>query len=489
LRDTRKLAGLVCALLVVCMLFGCGQTQSGTQTQADQTTTEEETQATETEEATEEETTEAAEAETTADASAYVSAWQPRDGYTLKQVVAVSRHNLRAPQDKNMDTLAASTTHEWVDWTAAGSELTKKGGVAETIMGEFFRNWLEDEGLIPANYIPEDGAVRFYSNPRQRTLATTQYFSSGMLPVANVEIEYHGDYDSRDPVFMPRFGYVSDSLVEAATAEIAGLGGDEGVAGLDADLQESYDLITEVMDYKNSQAYKDGGSDLTTGDCGYEIAVDAEPKVTGSLSTANVFSDALTLQYYQAADVADAAFGKELTWDQWKLIAAPKDVYGDQRYNSRLVAIDCARLLANEVDTELGLEGRVFTFMCGHDSNQSSLLHAIGVSNYELPDTFETKTPIGGKVLFEVWENASGEQFCNIRYAYATSEQVRNLSMLSLETPPASFDLDFEDLERNEDGLFTLQDVKQRLQDVTSYYESLPEVYPEEGEAELAEAA
>ena len=127
---------------------------------------------------------------------------------------------------------------------------------------------------------------------------------------------------------------------------------------------------------------------------------------------------------------------------------------------------------------ELCKDGRKFTFMCGHDSNQSSLLHALGVTDYELPDTIETKTPIGGKILFEVWENEKGEKFCNVRYAYATSEQVRNLDMLTLAAPPASYDLNFDGVSRNSDGLYALADVQKLLTDVTAAYEKLPADYP-----------
>ena len=45
-------------------------------------------------------------------------------------------------------------------------------------MGQYFRLWLENEGLFPENYIPRDGAVRFYANGLQRTQATAHYFSS-----------------------------------------------------------------------------------------------------------------------------------------------------------------------------------------------------------------------------------------------------------------------------------------------------------------------
>jgi glucose-1-phosphatase len=139
-------------------------------------------------------------------------------------------------------------------------------------------------------------------------------------------------------------------------------------------------------------------------------------------------------------------------------------------------------LLVKEISDELGRDGRRFSFLCGHDSNQSSLLHALGVTDYDLPDTIETKTPIGGKILFEVWENAAGEKFCNVRYVYATSDQVRNLVLLSLDKAPASYDLDFAGLTRNADGLFALADVQKLLADTAAAYDQLPTDYPEQTE-------
>lgn len=498
-------AGLLAAVLALCPLAGCSPQAGGSQEASaasqsasdEATSTEAASASASTSASASEETAASATSTAPADASAaaapttgtaYADAWKPRDGYTLKQVVAMSRHNLRAPQEKDMESLAQSTTHTWVTWSAAGSQLTVKGGVAETIMGEFFRKWLESVQLIPENYIPGEGEVRFYANPRQRTLATTQYFSSGMLPVANVDIEYHGEYDTRDATFMPRFGYVSDSYIDAATEEIAALGGEEGLKGADADLQESYDLIAEVLDYRQSASFKSGDSkELVVGDAGYKIALDEEPSVSGSLKKANALSDALTLQYYEADDLADASFGMPLSYEQWQQIAAVKNHYGDWRYGSKLVSVDCARLLVKEIAAELDRDGRRFSFLCGHDSNQSSLLHALGVKDYELPDTLETKTPIGGKILFEVWQNDAGEKYCNIRYVYATTEQVRNLDLLSLEMAPASYELEFEGLTRNADGLYALADVQKLLADTAAAYDQLAQDYPEE--AELAQAA
>jgi glucose-1-phosphatase len=222
------------------------------------------------------------------------------------------------------------------------------------------------------------------------------------------------------------------------------------------------------------------------GETGYTVELDEEPGVTGSLKVANKLSDALTLQYYEADDIADASFGMPLTYEQWQKIATVKNFYGDWRYNSKLVGVDCARLLVAEVRDELGKDGRVFSFLCGHDSNMSSLLHALGVKDYDLPDTLETKTPIGSKIVFDVWENEAGEKFCNVHFVYATTDQVRNLVLLSFENAPASYDLEFEGITRNADGLYKLEDVQKLLADTAAAYDQLAVDYPDAAELDAA---
>ena len=80
--------------------------------------------------------------------------------YTLEQVVILSRHNLRAPLSSNGSVPNDLTPHSWIQWTGKSSELTLKGGMEETSMGQYFRKWLDAEGLIPENSIPEEGEDR-----------------------------------------------------------------------------------------------------------------------------------------------------------------------------------------------------------------------------------------------------------------------------------------------------------------------------------------
>ena len=120
------------------------------------------------------------------------------EDYQLKQVVVLSRHNIRSPLSEKGSLLGDITPHNWFEWTSKTAELSLRGAMLETTMGQYFRLWLENEGLFPENYIPRDGAVRFYANGLQRTQATAHYFSAGLLPVAVVPVERHVEYNSMD---------------------------------------------------------------------------------------------------------------------------------------------------------------------------------------------------------------------------------------------------------------------------------------------------
>ena len=85
-----------------------------------------------------------------------------RERYTLKQVVVLSRHNIRSPLSGRHSTMQRITPHEWHHWSSAPSELSLRGGALETMMGQYFRKWLVSEGLMQENEIPAEGVMRFY---------------------------------------------------------------------------------------------------------------------------------------------------------------------------------------------------------------------------------------------------------------------------------------------------------------------------------------
>ena len=118
-----------------------------------------------------------------------------REGYTLEQVLVLSRHNIRSPLSVNGSLLDSVTPYKWYDWSSNPSELSLRGGILETETGQYFRKWLESENLFPENYHPEEGAVRIYANSLQRTTATANFFKAGLLPTADTQVETHMNYE------------------------------------------------------------------------------------------------------------------------------------------------------------------------------------------------------------------------------------------------------------------------------------------------------
>ncbi|WP_454976565.1 histidine-type phosphatase [Capnocytophaga bilenii] len=397
-----------------------------------------------------------------------------KEQYKLKEVVILSRHNIRSSLSVNGSMLQKMTPHEWIKWSAAPSELTLRGGALETIMGQFFRKWTVDEGLFTENAVPTVDEVNFYANSMQRTIATAQYFSSGFMPVANLHINHRFTPSKMDPVFFPALTKSSEAFKAQALKEIAAMGGKKGIVGINEGLKDSYQLIERVLDLKNSPACK-SGEVCAFNDYNTQLKLEKgdEPNMKGSLKFANSASDALILQYYEDTDPVQAAFGQKLSNDEWEKIAKVKDVYGDVLFTAPIVAVNVAHPLLVYMKDELNAKNRKFTFLCGHDSNIASVNAALEVEEYSLPQSIEKKTPIGSKLVFEKWVDKAGKEFVAVNIVYQTTEQLRNVTLLNLENRPVVFSLKLKGLKANTDGLYSIESVNDRFDKAIRAYEEI----------------
>ena len=391
--------------------------------------------------------------------------------YKLKEVVILSRHNIRSPLSTNGSTLSKMTPHEWTNWSSAASELTLRGGVLETEMGQFFRKWTIETGLFKDNYVPTIDEVNLYANSMQRCIATAQYFSSGFMPVANLRVNHRYVPSKMDPIFFPRLTKSTEAFRTEAMKQINAMGGKEGLVGINKGLKDSYDLITKVLDMKQSEYYKKGEiKDFVNNDTQITLELNQEPGMKGSLKNANSASDAFILQYYEEPDALKAAFGQKLSLEDWTKIAKAKDVYGDVLFTAPIVAVNVAHPLLQYMYDELNAKDRKFTFLCGHDSNIASVDAALGVEEYSLPNSIEKKTPIGSKLVLEKWVDAAGKAYITVNLVYQSTDQLKQMSLLDLQHAPQVFSLKLKGLSQNTDGLYTFEDVNARfLQAIRAY--------------------
>ncbi len=398
--------------------------------------------------------------------------------YQLKEAVVLSRHNIRSPLSDSKSDLGRMTPHKWTEWTAPKSELTLRGGVLETQMGQYFRKWAEDAGLFPVNHTPDADDVNVIANSMQRCIATAQYFTSGFMPVGGIKVIHRYMPSKMDPLFNPQLTKVSPEFIATAMEQIKAMGGKKGIKGINEAIAPDYAMITEVLDVDESPMAKEKNPKLNAlnnydTELLWEVYQEPRLKSGSALKELNSASDALILQYYEQPDTLKAAFGHNISRKDWKKIAHVKDTYQDVLFTAPIVAANVAHPLIQYMYDELRSPARKFTFLVGHDSNLSSVATALGVEEYELPNAIEKKTPIGSKIVIEKFLGADGKEYADINIVYQSVDQLRNMELLDLNNPPIIYPLTLKGLQKNTDGLYLMSDVNARFEQALRDYENI----------------
>ncbi len=388
--------------------------------------------------------------------------------YQLKGVVVMSRHNIRSPLSSSGAAYQRVTPHQWFNWSSPGSQLSLRGGVLETEMGQFFRKWIVSEGLLPDNYRPEGEEVLFYANSRQRTFATAKYFSAGFLPFANVEITHKYDEDKMDPVFTPQFTKMNDQYRQQVLSEIEALHG--GPQAWMASVQPTLTLMEQVLDMDQSPAAQNDTTHFTYDDTQFKIEKGDEPRMQGGYTLANSVADALVLQCYESESMS--AFGHELTTEQWRDICSVKAVYDGLLFTAHSAAVNLAYPLVSRIREELQRDDRKFMFLCGHDSNLASIGSALRMQFPETEQAFEIHTPIGSKLVFEKWSDGT-EEYVAINLVYQAVSQLHGRLLMDLAAPPMVKTVTVEGLTANSDGLYRLSDLDEKLASAMAEYDAI----------------
>ena len=391
-----------------------------------------------------------------------------RAKYQLKEVVVMSRHNIRSPLTSGGAAHVRVTPHQWFAWTSPSSQLSLRGGVLETEMGQFFRKWLVGEGLLPDNCRPEGGEVLFYANSRQRTFATAKYFSAGFLPFANVEIQHKYFEDKMDPVFTPKFTKMNAKYRQQVLDEMQTIHG--GPQAWMKSVQPTLTLMEDILDMAHSPAAKNDTTHFRFDDTQFVLEKGDEPKMKGGYKLANSVADALVLQCYESESMT--AFGHELSEKQWRDICAVKEVYDALLFTTHSAAVNLAYPLVSRIREELHHVGRKFTFLCGHDSNLASIGAALGFCYPETEQALELHTPIGSKLVFEKWSDGT-EEYVAINLVYQRVSQLQNRTLLSTDVPPMVMPVTIEGLTPNSDGLYRLSDLDARMAQAMAEYDAI----------------
>ena len=381
----------------------------------------------------------------------------------LRQVVIVSRHNLRAPLDTAVQDLRESTTNTWFAWTSAPGELSRKGAALETAMGGWFRDWLVEEGLFEKNARLTPDQVHFFANNMQRTVATARCFATGFMPEADVVIEHQPFGGPRDPRFSIGVPNPDATLSNRVYRQVSEMMGGEG--GLDRQLAPAYALLGRVIDYPSSpRGSRPGAAPFASTGVSYFDLV-RPPKsigLHGPIGEAYPVADSLILQQYEAPLEA-ASFGYPLSWSGWRLIGDVKEVYIDMRYRTKAMSAALGARLLPEIGEALRRDGLRLTFVGGHDTTLAWMGAQLDVEPYELPGTVECRTPIGSKIVLGRWRCDDGLDRVSVDFVYQTTAQIRAGQFADRAHPPRVVRLRLKGLDPDAEGRYPLAGVLPRL--------------------------
>ncbi|WP_409461137.1 bifunctional glucose-1-phosphatase/inositol phosphatase [Stenotrophomonas maltophilia] len=348
----------------------------------------------------------------------------------LEQVILLSRHNLRAPVVAS-GALANATPETWPRWDVGAGELTTKGGVLEVYMGRYVGQWLRQTQLLPPSGCPQPGDLHAHANSLQRTQATAQFFVAGAFPGCHVAIEQRMPLGTMDPLFNPVIHRDDVAYRERALSSMR-------QALTEADLAPALAVVEAVTRYPQSAACADRSDcHLTLTDTTFTAEAGKEPRATGSLALASGVVDALLMEHYEARDAAAEGWGRLNTEGQWQALAQIRNRYQDILFGTPGLARDVAAPLLEQVGTLLNDPASPkVALLVGHDSNIGSVLAALGITDYTLPDQYE-KMPIGGLLQFERWrDRRSGRERIRLAYVYPTTVQLRDAQPLTGAQPP-----------------------------------------------------
>ena len=395
---------------------------------------------------------------------------------TLEKVTILSRHSVRAPLETYLSTLDEMTGngYQWTRWSVPGSYLTLRGGALETLFGEYCRLWLDSQ-----HFVLDSADIYIGASSKQRTIATARSFAAGMFPLMTIPVDYKVDENGKvgylDQDYLP---LLNDRCTVDGSFDIAAFQ-KEAYCELGELQAPSYLLLEKMLRMKHSNYARKHGTPHFDNHVGVRLdfydknGKPLEPTMLGGLKDANMASDAFILQYYEMENAKDAAFGRRLSFNDWKKLASVKDYYGDILFTAPIISVNISHCMLKRIQSEMAPEGHKFAFLCSHDSMIAAVLAALRVTPYELPNTIEAKTPIGFKLVLEQWaetEDANPKRYVRARLMYQSSEQICRMKQMDLDNPPMSYDLSFINLEKAPNGMYEYEDFMRHLQNSIDAY-------------------
>jgi 4-phytase / acid phosphatase len=355
----------------------------------------------------------------------------------LKYVVIVSRHGVRSPTWDNAR-LNQYSAQPWPEWGVAPGELTPHGAALIRLMGDYYREWVTDEGLIDPQGCKDAGRVHIVADVSQRTRETGRALAESLMPGCGLSIDSQSE-DRKDPLFSGA-GTPEPEIALRAVRDRLGSNPQRVLADCRAALDKLQYILT-------------GGRSgpINLSDPPLEIGVSLSNKaaeLTGPLTVSSTLSEDLLLEYTNGFKGAALGWGR-LTRENLLEVLSLHTLYADLMRRTPYLARARGSNLLNHVllsmtqaalgkpvQGALGRAGDALLALAGHDTNLSNLSGMLGLS-WHLPGYQPDDTPPGGALVLSLWHSDAGEDSVTAQYIAQSPDQMRSAERLSRAAPPS----------------------------------------------------
>ena len=373
-------------------------------------------------------------------------------GLQLEKVVMVVRHGLRSPlaDEAPVGTMARAP---WPEWNVPESHLTARGYTGMQLLGSYDREAYAARGLFEALGCPQPGSIRIRSSTAQRAIESGKALAQGFAPGCSLSVE-HGAPGTRDPIFDPRgAGMVTYDGAAAVAAINRHTGGIQALAERN---RAAFRTLEEILGCRGKAVAR-------------PCDILAEPSVlkpgadptsfdfAGPIRTASGTAQVFLLEYAQGFPMTRVGWGRA-TPERIEQIGALHSLLFDVHVRApylagRQSAVLGRRILASLQDPS----GAKLDLVVGHDNNLNAMAAVLGVT-FKVDGYAENDATVGGALVFELLRDpASAERYVRVAYQSQTLEQLRNLTPLSIATPPSYKTLPIAECRNGKHGACTLE--------------------------------
>jgi 4-phytase/acid phosphatase len=338
--------------------------------------------------------------------------------------------------------------------------LTPNGRRAETLLGSYFRHYLLHEGLLTGNARTDARRSYFRANSIQRSNITAGAFQTGLIPDSTASV-HSFPLGQPDPVFDPILAKVAEVDPVRAATEAQGIFNNG--AALASAYSGEYALIRSVLfDYPlGTQPPPDTPAGLVdpTSQAITLTANTTPPLYTGGvitdgglLSTVNA-ADPFVMQYADGFPLKKVAWGR-LTMDelsqQTRLINLRFNIEMLSPYLNKVQSSNAAShvlrtmeqaVTGHDVPGAFG-NARSRTVVAISSDGYVAGLAGLLQLHWQLPGYQPDFCPPGGALVFELRQSKKSKEYLvRAFYTAQTFDQLRNLTPLTLNKPPATMQL------------------------------------------------